>query len=184
MSGFGVGEIRCHVTVEVFPVDGNPGCVSVSVISLHWIHDIRSYVTLNPSAMSDRGCDPSIGAKTNSAASLHRQALLGEATGSKPVGRQLRRGEAKPREGQQAAVAACCASGKPLLAGKRDDSGAGREGRGFTHGRGSRTVFRCGGRRTGSPAPMTFCLVMWLGWISLANLRTAVLGSSYVWGST
>ena len=130
MSGFGVGEIRCHVTVEVFPVDGNPGCVSVSVISLHWIHNIRSYVTLNPSAsMPDRGCDPSIGAKTNSAASLHRQALLGEASVSKPVGRQLRRGEAKPSEGQQAAVAACCASGKPLLAGKtgRLGSGSGRE---------------------------------------------------------
>lgn len=35
-----------------------------------------------------------------------------------------------------------------------------------------------------SPAPMTFSLVTWLGWISVANFRTAVLGSSYVCGST
>lgn len=35
-----------------------------------------------------------------------------------------------------------------------------------------------------SPAPMTFSLLIWLGWISVANLRTAVLGSSYVCGST
>lgn len=31
---------------------------------------------------------------------------------------------------------------------------------------------------------MTFSLVMWLGWISVANFMTAVLGSSYVCGST